>query len=122
MDDESKRDIRWWHDALINFNGVLFIPPPFISTVQLNLHTDASSFGFGGVFGSHWFFGEWPKNILEKSINFKELLAVIIAFEIWHPHLRGKQIRFFTDNKVICNLWQTHSVKSPDLLSLIRYL
>ena len=33
-----------------------------------------------------------------------------------------QQVKMFSDNLIICNLWASHSVKTPDLLCLVRYL
>ena len=122
LDSESRNDVNWWHQAMYNFNGTSFIPPPFVTSPQIEFFTDASGTGFGGVFGTHWFVHTWPDKFKNKSINFKELFAVTVAFILWKRFLVNKQIKIFSDNLVICNLWSSHSVRAPDLLGLIRYL
>ena len=75
----------WWLRALDVHVGVSLIQDKFVSSDSLKLFTDASgTIGFGGIFGIHWFYSAWPENFKNCSIdiNFKELFAIVVAFEI----------------------------------------
>ena len=122
LNKQVKEDLKWWLRALSESNGVSFFQEPFTTSHDLQLFTDASGIGFGACFGSHWFSHAWPPSFHSHSINFKELFAVVVAFEVWQVHFTNKQIRFFCDNLTICNLWRTHAVRNPDILRLIRHL
>ena len=91
----------------------------------MQLHTDASGVGFGGLFIKSWFASAWPPKYLNDpkySINFKELFAIVVAFEIWGYLFKRKQILFNTDNFIICNLWKSLAPKTPELMKLLRHL
>ena len=129
ISEEIREDLRWWILALTQNKGVSFIMDPFQSSDTLNLYTDASGIGLGGVFGTHWFSEKWPAEflaVLEKDksvhINARELFAVCTAVEIWGPLLSKKQIKFFCDNETTCNIWRTQKVKDKILLKLLRRL
>ena len=124
MNNEVRLDIEWWIKALDLHNGVSFIQDKFVSSAELQLFTDASGLGFGGVFRTHWFYGAWPDKCKKSfiDINYKELFAIVVAFEIWHSEFRNKQILFNSDSEVVCNLWQNRSAKDLHLLRLLRHL
>ena len=116
-------DLRWWRQALQKSNASSYFQDTFISSVDLCMFTDASGkHGLGGYFGSLWFSQEWPLKYQRHGINVKELLAVITAFELWIGQFADKQIKIYTDNENICNLWRNRSVKDLVLLKLIRHL
>ena len=124
INKDSRDDIHWWLRALTDFNGTSYILQPFVSSDSLQLHTDAyGGLGFGGTFGNHWFYCAWPRKFLDPSIsiNYKELFAIVVAFEMWGHLFRHKQIIFYTDNKIICDLWKSLSPKTPELMHLLRY-
>ena len=90
---------------------------------KFTLFTDASgTLGFGGLFRTHWFSSTWPQHLHCKSINFKELFAVVVAVCTWGHMWRNKQILIFSDNLPICMCWQSRSAKDPDLMRLLRYM
>ena len=124
LNKESREDILWWLRALTDFNGVSYIMRPFTNSDSMQLHTDASGVGFGGVFNNSWFYHAWPPKFLDPNISiaYKELFAIVVAIETWGHLLRHKQIKIFTDNETICNLWQSLAPKTTDLMHLLRYL
>ena len=124
LNSEAKADIKWWYDALVDFNGISFILPAFTDSDTLRLHTDASGIGFGAVFGDKWFFHEWPESFSRVTIdiNFRELFAIVVAFETWGHLFEKKQIKFYTDNENICNLWKSLAPKDLGLMRLLRHL
>lgn len=124
LNKEVHLDIEWWVKALDIHNGVVFIQDKFISSKDLQLFTDASGIGFGGIYGSQWFYAAWPEKFTRDfiDINFKELFAIVVAFEIWGPHFTNKQILFNSDSEVVCNLWRNRSAKDVHLLRLLRHL
>lgn len=125
LNKEIHFDLEWWLQALVKHNGVSFIQDKFLTSSQLELFTDASgTIGFGGVFRSHWFYAAWPEKFKKSiiDINFKELFAIVVAFEIFGHNFYNMQILFQTDSQVICELWQKRSAKDAALLRLLRHL
>jgi len=123
LNKEARADIQWWATFVSSWNGISIIQSPTMSSDSLELFTDASSLkGFGAVFGNHWTYGPWPARLQDKDINFKELLAILIAVFTWKDDLINKQINIFTDNKSICSIWFKGTSPNPDLMALVRKL
>ncbi|XP_062586413.1 uncharacterized protein LOC134248007 [Saccostrea cucullata] len=56
LNKEAKADLEAWSLFLQNFNGKSsFLEDAWQTSVTLQLYTDASGLGFGGVFGNRWF-------------------------------------------------------------------
>ena len=55
--------------------------------------------GFGAVFGSHWCYGEWPKEWLGQNIAILEFYPIVLSLMLWGDHIRDRCITFFTDTK-----------------------
>ena len=48
--------------------------------MSLQLFTDAAgAHGFGAVFGSHWCYGEWPKEWLGQNIAILEFYPIVLS-------------------------------------------
>ena len=58
LNKSSKADLGLWQSFLDNFNGrSFFLNDAWHDLLSLNLYTDAAgSLGYGGIFGSEWFF------------------------------------------------------------------
>ena len=68
------------------------------------VYTDACNAGSGGLFGSNWFYCNWTLDWPVANglhINYKELLAIVIAATQWGPILAGgKRLYIISDNQV----------------------
>ena len=73
-----KGELAWWLSQLQRWNGRHVVPPP----PQRMVFTDASDQGWGIVDGARSFQGQWPKEILHRHINFKELTVVRMALDL----------------------------------------
>jgi len=74
--------ISWWNGA------GFFLPTSWVNSDSMQLHTDASrSIGFGGIFASQWFQGQWRAHqqlgLPGISIARKELFALVAACHLW---------------------------------------
>ena len=68
---------------------------------ELELYTDASNFGWGGHVDTPSASGKWPVLQSNWHINRLEVEAGAISLREFLPHLRGKAVRFFTDNTTV---------------------
>ena len=81
-----------WHKFLSNWNGVsMFYDSGFTDACDMELYTDSSLIGFGGVLQNQWFCSEWPMDLpsikeSDLSMAFHELYPIVVAALIW-----GKQ-------------------------------
>jgi hypothetical protein len=130
---EFQRDVAWWRQFMSQWNGKSFWydeewTPSDHHTLQLS--TDASSTGFGAVFGSLWFNGVWSaeqlaeaKRAKRESMPYLELLALTLAVCTWGHHWRGRRIVLLCDcAPVVQALAYGSRANAPHMQSLIRTL
>ena len=77
-----------WHKFLTNWNGVsMFHDSHFTAACSMELYTDSSLIGFGGIFQNQWFCSEWLElpSIKESDLSmaFRELYPIVAAALIW---------------------------------------
>ena len=122
LNAEAQADIWWWNSFLPSWNGVEFTQQTPISSHSLRLFTDASSHGFGAVYGNEWFSVPWPSSFSHHHINFLELFAIVASVFTWGNNWRNKQILFFTDNSSITYVWKTGTCRDKNIMRLVRAL
>ena len=68
---EARKDIRWWSDFPPTWNGISIIPDKDWShQADLEIFTDAiSSLGYGAYSHKKWFYGPWPAELPDDSIQ-----------------------------------------------------
>jgi hypothetical protein len=76
-----KDDLKVWEQFLIFFNGkCFFMEDNVVSTDMLQLYTDATGrYGYGALFGTSWFYGEWNESWENVDITIKELYPIVLA-------------------------------------------
>ena len=65
---ESKAEIKWWQDNIVNKNGKDIRP----GKIELYIETDASKLGWGANFEGRKTGGRWSKNESGLHINILE--------------------------------------------------
>ena len=94
LDNSSINDLNWWVSALDNWNG----KPIIKKSIDLQIVTDASDSGWGGVCNGKEAAGPWTKSIRFKSINYRELLAVFLTLKTFVGELSNKCVQILSDN------------------------
>ena len=75
LDKEAQAELKAWSIFIDHFKGKAFFPSGITHTsLSLHLFTDASNLGYGGVFGSKWFYGSFDKLWLDYHISVREFL------------------------------------------------
>jgi hypothetical protein len=122
----------WWQ-SLLN-KGVKPMPLRYVlsiynrSTFDISISTDASGkIGIGGcceIGAFAYDFKDMHKPIQDQSINFKEMLAVLVAIKIFGPQLRNKSVKIMCDNlPVVCILSRKGcKFKEKKLMHLVRMI
>ena len=112
---EARKDICWWSDFLPTQNGISIIPDKDWSyQADSEIFTDAASMlGYGAYYHGMWFYGPWPTELPDESIQWKELFSIYAACKLWGPQWEGKKIIFRTDNETDIAIWSKQSSKSP---------
>ena len=125
---EARADISWWVDCVQFWHGRSFFQDDVVSSDALELYTDASALGLGGVYGAQWFSTPLTDELSLAfrqdviDIAYLELLAIVAATFTWGAHWVNKQILFFTDNSSICHIWSSGSSRNKYIMCLVRAL
>ena len=124
LSTSARADIQWWQDFLPGWNGVsLMLQEKWETAADLNLSTDASgTLGFGAYFQGAWFTGTWSIAQLPRSIQWKELFAIVAAAATWGNQWQTKKILVSCDNQAIVQVWQAKNPKHPAITRLCRIL
>ena len=123
-------DLQWWRKFLTQWNGVCIVPDVQWSHAHaLFIYTDACVYGYGAVFGSHWFACRWTADEEQQaarskrdSMPFKELYALAKAAATWGSHWRGQKILFHCDCQPIVDAWRKGDSARAPISNLIRTL
>jgi hypothetical protein len=130
LSSEFQKDALWWRTFISEWNGVSLIPDADWSPAHtLHIHTDACCSGYGAVFESHWFAGQWTPEEEQlasrdqrDSMPFKELYALALAASTWGRHWKGRKILFHCDSLTIVQAWRRGDSRKPHISGLIRTL
>ena len=112
---ETKRDIAWWARFLEEYNGVSLmwlVREPAPDTI---IQTDACPRGFGGICGSQYFRGRFPRKHQTLNIAILEMWAVMVGLKIFTHHLKGKYFWVHVDNEAVGVVLNTSSSREPEL-------
>ena len=100
LTDEFKKDIYWWSEFLLIFNGISILNLEEWTEPDQFFSCDACLSGCGGINSSQYFHCTFPNFITQQNlhINSLELLTVIVSLKVWAR--KGKKICIFCDNAV----------------------
>ncbi len=130
LPDSVKKDIQWWSTYMTQFNGTLSIYPiVWCEDKDMFIATDACQYGYGAVFGKHWFYGVWSADEEQQShrhdrdsMPWKELHCLVRAASTWGKHWKGKNIVFRLDCQPMVFAVSKGGSKDPEIMSLLRTL
>ena len=91
---EAREDLTWWLSAFTAWNGKVVLP----SSVDGQLVTDASHYGWGAHLGPHQTHGSWDHVMGRKHSNVRELMAVLLALRAFRPYVQNRTISILSDN------------------------
>ncbi len=122
--DDAVKDVEWWRRFATQWNGIaFFLDPTWTPAHELQLYTDAAgNLGYGAYWNGQWFSQPWPAHLSSKSIEWKELYAIVIACEAWGSHWSGRRLLFHCDNEAVVHIWKSGRSCCPDLMDLVRAL
>ena len=121
---EVKADLFTWQQFFQEYNGKsFFLNEKWENSVSLQLFTDAAGVhGFGAIFGSHWCYGEWPKEWLGQNIAIREFYPIVLSLMLWSDHIRDRCITFFTDNEALVHVINKSTCRDTSLMIFVRKL
>lgn len=124
---QIKEDLLVWLKFLDHFNGRCIWQDEFVSSVALDLFTDAAgAIGYGAYFNGRWSAEKWPDLWFQygfhKNIVLLELFPVLVAVIIWGPIFANKRILLHSDNKGVVFAINCLSSKSDPVVTRLRHL
>ena len=123
LNEEARADLHWWYQCVASHNGILYYNPVWNCDDVTHIYTDASNLAFGGVCGPHWFqiayVGKYG-SMLEKSINWREFYAALVALGTWAPSLAGKPVVFHIDNMTVVHILNKLYTPVKELMHFTR--
>ena len=115
------KDIKWWLKYLQAFNGVVY----YRHVDHAVVHTDACNIGGGAFFNGDWRYFHWKGDLRVSSnihINYKEVLAVVLAAKYWHRDWANHNITVITDSTVAKAIINRGTCKSKLIMGSLREL
>ena len=128
LDKHCREDLLMWYRFLKDWNGVsLFYDRTCTISTDMELFTDASLIGFGGIFNTQWFCSAWPESIpsvedADLSMAFRELYPIVAAAIIWGKQWTGKRIVFVCDNQSTVFILERGRSRCLAIMKLMRTL
>ena len=121
LSQEFMKDVHWWLTFLDTFNGVVY----YRVADKLVVHTDACNEGAGAFCNGDWIYSNWAedcKPAVNLHINYKEVLAVIIAARRWGETWKNTEVTVCTDSTVTKAIINKGTCKNPYVMSALREL
>ena len=121
----ARSDLAWWHDFLVDWNGVSTLSAFWDQPLSVTLTSDASgSWGCGAYWGSHWFQLAWSETacFVDTNIVTKELIPIVIAAATWGQHWTGQVVCCWCDNIAVVSVLNHRTSRDSELMHLLRCL
>jgi hypothetical protein len=117
LNTTATEELMWWRTHLRQWNGLSWIA----ARPQLDVYTDASTYGWGLVINNRSFSGTWTASQQPRHINYKELLTVFFALR--RPEVKGRTVNIVSDNiTTIAYINHFGGTRSPELMKLATSL
>lgn len=118
----ARADIVWWFVFVREWNGVSILWDVGSLRPDVQVFSDASgNWGCGAYSGQSWFSLRWPPELMNASIQVKELIPVVIAAALYGREWVGRLVQFWVDNAAVDIIHSTYSRESH-LMHLVRLL
>jgi hypothetical protein len=116
-----RQDLMWWLSFLKVFNGKVY----YRDSDRFVVSTDSSKPGAGMFCRGDWQYVHWKKDFpahYDLHINYKEVLAVLIAAERWAPLWERADVTVITDSTVAKAIINKGTCKNAQVMSALRGL
>ena len=119
-----REDLYVWRTFLLSYNRKsFFLDFKFLSQDLLRFYTDSSStIGYGGVFGTHWFYGLWSPQCLRMNIALLEIYPIYLALVFWGHLLSNKCVMIMSDNQAVVYILNNYTSKDPIIMIIVRLI
>ena len=118
-----RADLHVWSNFLQHYNGKTFIHfSPEVQSRSIHMYTDASFWGFGGTYGTHWIQGQWPPSWKTYDIVVLELYPIFLLVTTIAHKLTNSQVCFHCDNSAVVCVLNKQTSKKPELMAILHPL
>ena len=121
----ARSDLAWWHEFLVQWNGISLLSALGEQQPSVTLTSDASgSWGCGAYWGSHWFQLAWSNTACRADSNIatKELIPIVIAAAVWGQHWTGQVVCCRCVNTAVVSALNNRTSRDNELIHLLRCL
>ena len=99
LSGESCKDLEWWKQYYTTLRGLQFDLVLYnFEYIKGELRTDASDWGIGAIWRTHWFSIPFGPEFLVQDIATKEIYAVLVALKTWSSAFSGRIIKIRVDS------------------------
>lgn len=125
---ELRRDLQFWLLLLRQVpSSLAVLVEPWTPLHRVGLVTDAALWhGFGGHFGTRFFYGEWDSRFtslqLGRNIAFLELVPVVIGVALFGPELTHRRLIIRSDNMAVVEALNRLGARDVAMVALLRQL
>ena len=121
LSNDIKKDLLWWKQFMVTFNGVELIIP---ITVSCNVLGDATLSGGGAwnVVRLEYWSRKFPFQYQtpDYPIHLKEFWTVLVQVKIWGSFWSGKRVAIHCDNVAVVQTINCLKPKDPELQKCLR--
>ena len=111
----AQKDITWWIKFMEQWNSKsLFFDKEWLNAHELGFYTDASGSVYGAVCGTNYIQDVFNETQRDKSIDWQELYAIVVACQTWSSTLSCKRLIIHCDNTTEVQAVNNGSSKSVD--------
>ena len=133
LDPEFKEDCKVWLKFLEQ-NKITTVSRPYIDLKSvleaktLQFFSNASlkrTFGIGACYMKEWAYAQWPEGFIESkkpSIEYAELLGLVITVYIWSDKLANQRVQVFCDNQTVIVVVNNTTSSCKNCMVLVRKL
>ena len=116
-----RKDLLWWKEYLLVFNGVELLVPDHVS---VQVAGDACPMGLGSWNPDlkEYFSTLFPFKLQDPQIpiHIKEFICVILAVKLWGKHWAGKRCEILCDNDAVCDVITNMKPKNSEMQKYLR--
>ena len=80
---QARKDIEWWKKYMVTYNSISIMWLHTNPRTDQLIATDSCKKEYGGISGKEYFRGRFPKDMQNRNIAELEILAVIVALQLW---------------------------------------
>ena len=116
-----RKDLLWWKEYLLVFNGIEFLVP---EKIAVQVAGDACPVGMGSWNPdlNEYFSTKFPFGLQDPKIpiHIKEFICVIMAVKLWGHLWSGKCCAIFCDNDAVCDVITYLKPKDSEMQKYLR--